>query len=80
MGKALKVVGWFFGILFILFGLFLVFEVPIAGFIVMFIGALICYGGHKSGGSSSFNPQQYFRDHEEEFKRYDFWRRHHHRP
>jgi hypothetical protein len=43
-------VGWFFGILFILFGLLLVYAAgPIAGIIVMFLGVLICYGGSRSG-------------------------------
>jgi hypothetical protein len=43
-------VGWFFGILFILFGLLLVFGLsPIAGLIVMFLGVLMCYGGNRSG-------------------------------
>lgn len=105
MGKALKVVGWFFGILFILFGLLLVFGGPIGvviGLIVIFSGVLMCYGGHRSGreeisysntnlnpnnpnnpnrsgragGSSSFDPQGYFRRHERGFRIYDWTRRH----
>ena len=49
MGGKLKVVGWFFGILFILFGLFLFFENAIVGLIVVVIGILMCYGGSRSG-------------------------------
>jgi hypothetical protein len=58
VGKALKVVGWFFGILFILFGLLLVLSMsPIAfviGLIVVFVGALMCYGGNRSGRQPTF--------------------------
>src|SRR5262245_47455655 len=53
MGGILKAVGWFFGILFILFGLLLFFENAIVGLIVMFIGILMCYGGSRSGRSTT---------------------------
>jgi hypothetical protein len=53
MGNTLKVVGWFFGILFILFGLLLVPGNAIAALIVMFIGVLMCYGGSRSGKTAT---------------------------
>lgn len=49
MGKITKVLGWSFGILFILFGLLLVFGNLIVGITVMIIGALVCYVGSRSG-------------------------------
>lgn len=52
MGKTLKIAGWFFGILTILFGLLLVPWNPIAVLIVVFIGVLMCYGGSRSGRTS----------------------------
>jgi hypothetical protein len=53
MGNTLKVVGWFFGILFILFGLLLVPGNAIGALIVMFIGVLMCYGGSRSGRATT---------------------------
>src|ERR687883_567474 len=98
MGKTMKKVGLFFGILFILFGLLLLFgSSPIAGLVAMFIGALMCYGGSRSGkektyqGFSSLSKgnvptdgnkslfegmKDYFYEHEEEFRRIDWDRRH----
>jgi hypothetical protein len=49
LGKA----GLFFGIITFLFGLFLLFESPIVGLIVMFIGILIICGSASGGGSGS---------------------------
>lgn len=58
MGTALKVVGWFFGIIIFLFGLIIFVSVLfriehlsaplLGGLLVMLIGALACYGGSRS--------------------------------
>lgn len=52
MGKTLKIAGWFFGILTILFGLLLAPWNSIAVLIVVFLGVLMCYGGSRSGRTS----------------------------
>jgi hypothetical protein len=59
MGRALKVVGWFFGIIVFLFGLIVFASVLfrleylagplLAGLVIMLIGALLCYGGSRAG-------------------------------
>jgi hypothetical protein len=59
MGRALKVVGWFFGIIIFLFGLIVFASVLfrleyltgplLAGLLIMLIGALVCYGGSRAG-------------------------------
>lgn len=53
MGSGLKAVGWFFGILSILFGLLLLSGNPIVGLLVIFLGVLMCYGGSRSGRTTT---------------------------
>ena len=59
MGTALKIVGWFFGIIIFLFGLIIfasvLFRIEhlsgplLGGLLIMLIGILACYGGSRSG-------------------------------
>ena len=65
-----RIAGWFFGILIFLFGLILVVNAlfgedryagqrGLFGLFIMFIGALICYGGGRSGKRKKSGKQDW---------------------
>jgi hypothetical protein len=91
MGRFLKGLGWFFGIIFLIFGLIILLiaffggesfvgKIGIIGFFVFIIGILVCYGAHRSGREHLRSPRKpvndFFKEHEREFKGESERRRH----